>query len=87
MAAPQFCPWCGTPIGYEEHEHEPRFTTLAEQARAHGAEPPPLPARVQELLAEEPGRRLQRAVQPVALRHLLDLLWAAFQPHAGPAGR
>ena len=30
---PQFCPWCGTPIPYEGHEHEPRFETLADKAR------------------------------------------------------
>ena len=52
-AAPQFCPWCGTPIGYEAHEHEPRYETLAEQARAEGREPPPLPKRVEEMLAGE----------------------------------
>ena len=50
---PQFCPWCGSPIGYEEHEHEPRFETLAARAREKGTEPPPLPERVQELLAGE----------------------------------
>jgi hypothetical protein len=50
---PQFCPWCGTPIGYEPHEHEPRYEALAEQARARGAEPPPLPERVREMLAGE----------------------------------
>lgn len=48
---PQFCPWCGSPLGFAEHEHEPRFELLAEQARARGEEPPPLPERVQELLA------------------------------------
>jgi hypothetical protein len=53
MAAPQFCPWCGTPIGYEVHEHEPRFELLAEHARERGAEPPPLPERVRELLSGE----------------------------------
>ena len=51
--APQFCPWCGTPIAYEEHEHEPRFESLAKEARAQGKQPPPLPPRVQELLAGE----------------------------------
>ncbi len=50
---PQFCPWCGSPIGYQEHEHEPRFELLAEQARARGDEPPPLPKRVRELLSGE----------------------------------
>jgi hypothetical protein len=53
MAAPQFCPWCGTPIRYQEHEHEPRYATLAEQARARGDEPPPLPERVQVVLSGE----------------------------------
>ena len=48
---PQFCPWCGTPIAFDEHEHEPRYRSLAEQARARGQEPPPLPGRVQEMLA------------------------------------
>jgi hypothetical protein len=51
--APQFCPWCGTPIGYEEHEHEPRYETLAAEARSAGREPPPLPERVREMLAGE----------------------------------
>jgi hypothetical protein len=52
MAAhPQFCPWCGTAIPYEEHDHEPRYLSLAEQARARGEEPPRLPARVEEALA------------------------------------
>ncbi len=50
---PQFCPWCGTPIGYEEHEHEPRYETLAEQARAEGVDLPPLPKRVRALLTGE----------------------------------
>ena len=50
---PQFCPWCGTPIAFEEHEHEPRFELAAEQARARGGDPPPLPPRVRELLAGE----------------------------------
>ena len=55
MAAepPQFCPWCGSPIGYVEHEHEPRYRTLADQARARGKDPPPLPERVQDALAGE----------------------------------
>jgi hypothetical protein len=52
-AAPQFCPWCGSPIGYEEHQHEPRYESLAEQARARGSDPPPLPERVREALAGE----------------------------------
>ena len=50
---PQFCPWCGTPIAYEAHGHDPRYALLAEQARARGEEPPPLPERVRELLAGE----------------------------------
>ena len=53
MDAPQFCPWCGSPIGYEAHEHEPRFAVLAAQARQRGEEPPPLPGRVREALAGE----------------------------------
>ena len=52
-ATPQFCPWCGTPIPYEQHGHEPRHEALAEQARAEGKDPPPLPERVRELLAGE----------------------------------
>jgi hypothetical protein len=48
---PQFCPWCGTPIAFKPHEHEPRVDSLAEQARARGERPPPLPERVHELLA------------------------------------
>jgi len=50
-APPQFCPWCGTPIAFATHEHEPRHELLAEQARAEGNEPPPLPERVKEMLA------------------------------------
>jgi hypothetical protein len=50
---PQFCPWCGSPIGYEAHDHEPRFELLAEQARARGADPPELPERVRKVLAGE----------------------------------
>ena len=50
---PQFCPWCGTPIGYEPHEHEPRYAALAEQACARGEQLPPLPERVRALLAGE----------------------------------
>jgi hypothetical protein len=52
-AAPQFCPWCGTPIGFEDHEHQPRYEALTDQARAEGKRPPPLPARIEELLAGE----------------------------------
>jgi hypothetical protein len=50
---PQFCPWCGSPLGFEQHEHEPRYELLAEQAAARGEEPPPLPERVQQLLSGE----------------------------------
>lgn len=53
MPAPQFCPWCGTPIGFEEHAHEPRYATLAAEAEARGEAVPELPARVRELLAGE----------------------------------
>lgn len=48
---PQFCPWCGSPIAYEPHGHEPRHEALAAQARERGADPPPLPERVRDLLA------------------------------------
>ena len=50
---PQFCPWCGSPIGYEAHEHEPRYVALSEQARIRGENPPPLPERVRDALAGE----------------------------------
>ena len=50
---PQFCPWCGSPLGFDQHRHEPRFAMLAEQAAARGEGPPPLPPRVQELLSGE----------------------------------
>lgn len=50
---PGFCSWCGTPIAFERHEHEPRYEALAEQVRARGETPPPLPERVEELLAGE----------------------------------
>ncbi|HYZ18892.1 MAG TPA: hypothetical protein VE615_05070 [Gaiellaceae bacterium] len=46
-ARPQFCPWCGSPIAYESHEHEPRIDLLAKQA---GAAPPD---RVRDVLAGE----------------------------------
>ncbi|MGI8864542.1 MAG: hypothetical protein ACR2JH_09130 [Solirubrobacteraceae bacterium] len=49
--APQFCPWCGTPIAFEAHAHEPRFESLAAQLRARGGEPPQLPERVRDLLS------------------------------------
>jgi hypothetical protein len=52
-STPQFCPFCGTPVPYERHEHEPRYATLADQARARGDEPPPLPHKVEEILSGE----------------------------------
>ncbi len=52
-APPQFCPWCGSPAAYEEHAHEPRYERLEAEARSRGAEPPPLPERVQEVLSGE----------------------------------
>ena len=45
---PQFCPWCGSPVGYEAHEHEPRYVALAERA---DVDPSALPERVRDLLA------------------------------------
>ena len=48
---PQVCPWCGSPIAFEEHGHEPRYATLADPARARGEEPPTLPKRVEDILA------------------------------------
>jgi hypothetical protein len=50
---PEFRPWCGSPVPFEEHEHEPRYEALAEQARARGEQPPPLPERVQRMLSGE----------------------------------
>ncbi len=50
---PQFCPWCGTPVPYEGHEHEPRFETLADEARRRGEDPPALPKRVEDILSGE----------------------------------
>ena len=47
---PQFCPWCGTPTPFEAHEHEPRYTELAERK---GVDASALPERVRELLAGE----------------------------------
>jgi len=38
-------------VGYEEHRHEPRYELLAEQARARGEQPPPLPGRVERMLS------------------------------------
>lgn len=49
-AQPEFCPWCGSPLPYERHQHEPRYATLADQASARGDQPPPLPKRVEEIL-------------------------------------
>ena len=48
---PQFCAWCGSPLAYEPHHHEPRVATLAEQARSEGKDPPPLPETVEELMS------------------------------------
>ncbi len=45
---PQFCPWCGSPLTFEAHEHEPRFTDLAERK---GVDAGLLPERVRDLLA------------------------------------
>jgi hypothetical protein len=54
---PQFCAWCGTPLAYEQHSHEPRHETLANEARERGAEPPPLPDRVEDMLTIlQPGQ-------------------------------
>ncbi len=50
---PGFCPWCGTPIAFEPHEHEPHYESLEEQSRARGVSPPPLPERVRDILAGE----------------------------------
>ncbi|MFP5361222.1 MAG: hypothetical protein ACLGI5_00665 [Thermoleophilia bacterium] len=61
---PQFCAWCGSPLAYEAHHHEPRFATLRDQARAEGEQPPPLPERVEDLMRGDsyiaacPGCRL-----------------------------
>ena len=44
---PQFCPWCGSPVAFEAHEHEPRY---AELAAREGVDPSLLPERVRELL-------------------------------------
>jgi len=52
-APPQFCPWCGSPLGYEAHGHQPRYAALAEQVRAHGEDPPALPRRVEQVLQGE----------------------------------
>ena len=50
---PRFCPWCAAPLQFEGHGHEPRYESLANEARARGTEPPPLPDRVEALLAGE----------------------------------
>ena len=42
---------------------------------------------MQQLLPKEPNRRLQGAVDTVALGGLLDFLWAALHAHAGPASQ
>jgi hypothetical protein len=52
-APPQFCPWCGSPLGYEPRGHEPRYELLADQARARGENPPALPRRVERMLSGE----------------------------------
>lgn len=49
--SPQFCPWCGTSITFSADAHEPRYQALAEEARARGDTPPPLPGAVEEMLA------------------------------------
>jgi hypothetical protein len=49
---PQFCPWCGSPTAFSEHEHEPRLEQLLAEARAAGKQPV-LPARIADLLAGE----------------------------------
>jgi hypothetical protein len=48
---PQFCPWCGAAIAFEQHEHEPRHEALRAQALARGHDPGRLPDRVREVLA------------------------------------
>ena len=45
---PQFCPWCGSPIAWEQHEHKPRYAHLAGQ---QGVDESILPERVREILA------------------------------------
>lgn len=51
---PQFCPWCGAAVSFEEDAHEPRYHALAEDARARGDHPPPLPEAVEHMLAGDP---------------------------------
>jgi hypothetical protein len=41
------------PLAFKEHGHEPRYESLANEARARGDEPPPLPDRVEDMLAGE----------------------------------
>jgi hypothetical protein len=45
---PQFCPWCGSPAGYEPHDRAPRYAELAER---RGVDPALLPKRVRGILA------------------------------------
>ena len=45
---PQFCPWCGSPLTFEAHEHEPRYAELAERK---GVDASTLSERVRALLA------------------------------------
>ncbi|MBA3748135.1 MAG: hypothetical protein H0W96_11690 [Solirubrobacterales bacterium] len=47
---PRFCAWCGSSLAYEQHHHEARFETLAEQARAGGETIAPLPQSIEELM-------------------------------------
>ncbi len=49
---PQFCPWCGSPMGFSEHAHEPRFELLLTQAQAQGPEPS-IPPRIEALMTGE----------------------------------
>jgi hypothetical protein len=51
MEPPQFCPWCGSPVGYAEHDHEPRYRTAAREAELRGETVPLLPERVGRILA------------------------------------
>jgi hypothetical protein len=50
---PQFCPWCGSPVGFARHEHTSRYETLREQALARGDDPGQLPERIRDLLATD----------------------------------
>jgi hypothetical protein len=49
---PQFCPWCGSPTAFFEHEHEPRLERLLAEVRAAGKRPT-VPPRIGHLLAGE----------------------------------